>query len=243
MIMTTSIPIHPERSWRGTADCQACTIRKAVLFADLSEDDFALFHAPIDDLAFRSQAVVFRQEEKALGIFTIRKGMIKLVRNMPNGSTRIVRVLRDGDVVGLEALVGGAYDYDAVALEDSEVCRIPLELIHNLSQNGKNLHKGLMQKWHQAVSTADGWLADLNTGTARQRVAHLALKMRSPNDLDNTLLFSRQDMGAILNLQPETVSRELRSLVRQGILRQTDAKARQFFIQLPNALERAALDC
>jgi hypothetical protein len=44
------IPIKTESAWRGTADCRHCGIRDMVLFADLREEDFALIHAPIDDL-------------------------------------------------------------------------------------------------------------------------------------------------------------------------------------------------
>jgi CRP-like cAMP-binding protein len=209
------------------------------LFADLTEDDFAGIHAPIDDLFYRAQSTVFREGDRAVGVFTLRSGMIKLVRTTGDGRARIVRVLRQGDAMGLEALATGCYDHHAIALLDTTVCRIPLGVIHALSQNSKNLHKPLMHKWHHALRQADDWLADLNFGSARQRVANLALQMRDPNNATRVQLFSREDMGAILNLQQETVSRELRTLVREGVLRQCDSQSRIFDIQLLQALQHA----
>ena len=237
----TSMPlIRVESHWRGTSDCQSCTFRSATLFADLTEDDFANIHAPIDDLFYRAQDTVFKEDDRALGVFTIRSGMVKLVRTTGDGRARIVRVLRQGDVMGLEALATGHYDHHAVTLLDTTMCRIPLSVIHTLSQNGKNLHKSLMGKWHHAIRQADDWLAELNFGSARQRVANLALKMRDPQDPSRVTLFSREDMGAILNLQQETVSRELRALVREDVLRQCDTQARVFSIALLEALQSAA---
>lgn len=117
----------------------------------------------------------------------MRKGSIKLVRVTTDGRQRIVRVLRPGDVVGLEALATGHY-------------------------NSQRLHLKLMQKWQQALKHADDWLADLNFGTARQRVCNLILKMRSPDDTARVTLFGRDDMGAMLKLKLENVSREVSRL-------------------------------
>ncbi|MDO9133785.1 cyclic nucleotide-binding domain-containing protein [Hydrogenophaga sp.] len=75
-----------------------------VLFADLREEDFELIHAPIDDLAFAAGQPRVRMGDAATSLYTLRAGMIKLVRHTVDGCQRIVRVLRPGDVVGLEAL-------------------------------------------------------------------------------------------------------------------------------------------
>ena len=101
------IPIHIDSAWKGTSDCRDCGIRDMVLFADLNEQDFSEIHTPIDDLAFAADAVLYNEGQQALGLFTLRKGMVKLVRSTADGRERIVRVLRPGDVLGLEALATG----------------------------------------------------------------------------------------------------------------------------------------
>jgi CRP/FNR family transcriptional regulator, anaerobic regulatory protein len=123
------IPIKSDSAWRGTADCRACGIRDMVLFADLHEDDFNLIHAPIDDLELGANQPLVRMGETATSLYTLRAGMIKLVRNTVDGRQRIVRVLRVGDVVGLEALMGPTYESDAIALTPIKVCRLPLQVI------------------------------------------------------------------------------------------------------------------
>lgn len=222
------IPIKTESAWRGTSDCRSCGIRDMVLFADLREEDFNLIHAPIDDLELAIHQPLVRMGETATSLYTLRAGMVKLVRNTVDGRQRIVRVLRSGDVVGLEALMGPTYDSDAIALTPIKVCRLPLQVIQRLNNETPRLHQRLLEKWHRSLKEADDWLADLNFGNARQRVAGLILKMRSSGDASVVTLFSREDMGAMLDLKLETVSRTLNAFVREELIEPQDKIGRVY---------------
>ena len=237
--LTAMIPIKTDSAWRGTADCRNCGIRDMVLFADLKEEDFSLIHAPIDDLEFGPGDSLQRMGDPASSLMTLRVGMVKLVRNMPDGRQRIVRVLRSGDVLGLEALFSSTYECEAVALTGVKVCRLPVEVIQRLNQETPRLHQRLMGKWHQSLKEADDWLADLNFGNARQRLGGLVLKMRAhamagsglpgaAADSGVVTLFSREDMGAMLDLKLETVSRTLNAFIREGLLEPMDRQGRAY---------------
>lgn len=224
------IPIKSESAWRGTADCRSCGIRDMVLFADLQEEDFHLIHAPIDELEFTPGQALVRLGETATSLFTLRAGMVKLVRNTLDGRQRIVRVLRRGDVIGLEALMGPSYESDAVALNHVKVCRLPLQVIQRLNNETPRLHQRLLERWHRSLKEADDWLAELNFGNARQRLAGLILKMRSEDAPDIAHLFSREDMGAMLDLKLETVSRTLNAFAREGLIAPVDRMGRVYRI-------------
>lgn len=230
------IPIRADSAWRGTSDCRNCGIRDMVLFADLNESDFNLIHAPIDNFEFKPGQKLYDEGDAVQGIFTLRSGMVKLVRTAQDGRVRIVRVLRTGDIAGLEALATENYETEAVALTDVQLCRIPLDVVQTLGVHSPRLHKRLMEKWQRALRDADDWLADLNFGTARQRVAHLILKMRSSADAQITTLFSREDMGAMLDLKLETVSREINGFVREGLIEPLDKTGRSYRVINAQAL-------
>ena len=226
--MSEMIPIKTESAWRGTADCRNCGIREMVLFADLREEDFNLIHAPIDDLEFNAGQPLVRMGETATSLYTLRSGVIKLVRNTVDGRQRIVRVLRSGDVIGLEALMGPVYDSDAIALTSIKVCRLPLQVIQRLNRETPRLHQRLMEQWHRSLKEADDWLAELNFGNARQRVAGLILKMRAEHVPTVANLFSREDMGAMLDLKLETVSRTISAFEREGLIEPLDKQGRTY---------------
>ena len=231
------IPIKTESAWRGTSDCRNCGIREMVLFADLNEEDFNLIHAPIDDLVYQPGQALYEASDQAVGVFTLRKGMVKLVRVTADGRERVVRVLFPGDVVGLEALATGRYDSQAVALSEVSLCRIPLEVMHQLGANSPRLHRKLMEKWQSALKLADDWLAELNFGSARQRVLHFIRKMHEVSEDDTATLFGRDDMGAMMDLKLETVSREVTALVRAGVMTQLDKLGRHYRVLLPDLLQ------
>jgi CRP-like cAMP-binding protein len=208
-----------------------------VLFADLNEEDFNLIHAPIDDLVYQPGQTLYEASDQAVGVFTLRKGMVKLVRVTADGRERVVRVLFPGDVVGLEALATGRYDSQAVALSEVSLCRIPLEVMHQLGANSPRLHRKLMEKWQSALKLADDWLAELNFGSARQRVLHFIRKMHEVSEDDTATLFGRDDMGAMMDLKLETVSREVTALVRAGVMTQLDKLGRHYRVLLPDLLQ------
>lgn len=210
-----------------------------VLFADLNEEDFSKLHTPIDDLHFESGRALYIEGDPAKSVYTLRTGMVKLVRTMVDGRQRIVRVLRPGDVIGIEALVQSKTDSEAVALSEVGVCRIPVDVLHHLADHSPRLHVRLMQKWHHALKEADDWLAQLNFGTARQRVANIILKMRNPDDPSFTTLFSREDMGAMLDLKLETVSREVSHWVKSGAIQPLDKQGRAYRVLNALILEKA----
>ncbi len=94
-----------------------------------------------------------------------------------------------------------------------------------------------MRKWQHTLKDAGDWLADLNFGSARQRVASLVLKMRGPDEQDVSVLFSREDMGAMLDLKFETVSREISRLVREEVIAPIDKQGRLYRVCMPERLQ------
>jgi CRP-like cAMP-binding protein len=85
-----------------------------------------------------------------------------------------------------------------------------------------------MEKWSRNLKEADDWLADLNFGTARRRVSNFVLKMRSASDAQIVTIFAREDMGAMMDLKMETVSREVSALVREQIIEPLDKNGRVY---------------
>lgn len=125
----------------------------------------------------------------------------------------------------------------AFAAAEVSVCRIPLDVIHQLGANSPRLHRKLMEKWQSALKQADDWLAELNFGSARQRVLHFIHKMHEVADDGTATLFGRDDMGAMMDLKLETVSREVTALVRAGVMEPLDKHGRHYKVLLPECLQ------
>ncbi len=213
--------VTKEEAWKGEANCKLCTLRDSVLFAGLEEKDFEHIHKPIEQLPLQPGDYLYHAGDKADRLFTIRSGLVKLVQYLPDGAQRIVRLLRSTDVTGMEALVGGEYQHDAVVMQTTEVCILPVDVVQRLSKENAALHQELMKRWQRALSEADLWITQLSTGSAKQRVARLLLKLVCDED-NRCELFNREDMGAILGITTETASRTVADFKRKGLLQETN---------------------
>jgi len=226
-------------AWAGEADCRNCTLRTSALFAGLTEDNFDLIHDPIDQFDLKPGTALYKAGDVGEYMYTVRSGAIKLVQYLPDGSQRIVRIARTTDVLGLEALLDEGYHHDAVALQRSEVCRFPTRVVRNFSRDNPTLHRELMSRWQRALTEADAWLTELSTGSARQRVARLLLRLVSDPESSECELFSREDMGAMLGITTETASRTIASFKRESLL--VESRPNGFLLDIPN-LRRIAED-
>lgn len=205
-----------DAAWQGTAHCADCGIRDLVLFADLTEPDFSLIHLPIDEIAFEAGATLYSAGGEGTALFTIRAGLVKLVQYLPDGTQRIVRLLRNGATAGLEALLAQPYEHTAIALQPTQVCRLPRQVVERLSRETPRLHGQLMQRWHAALRQADDWLTELSTGKAPQRLARLLLQLAEADG--SVTLFSREDVGSMLGITTEHASRTVAEFKRNGAI-------------------------
>ncbi|QWD86694.1 Crp/Fnr family transcriptional regulator [Polynucleobacter paludilacus] len=211
--------IEIKSAWNGNSNCEACSIRSSALFAELNEEDFSKIHSPIDDLSFEAYANIYTQGDSSQSLYTLREGYIKLLHINPNGSSRIVRVALPGNLFGMEALLGEHYEHSAVALTNVRLCKIPKVIISSLGEESPRLHRQIVKKWGEALSQSESWFSEINTGRIEVRLAHFLLKLAK--ELGSSAiapLFRREDMGLMMDVKFETISRALASMAEQGLL-------------------------
>ena len=217
------------QAWDGNADCRNCLIRSSALFGGLTEHDFEQMHEPVEQVDMKPGQVLYKVGDVGHHLFTIRSGLIKLVQYLPDGTQRIVRLVRSTDVLGLEIMVGRHYEHEAVVLRASELCRYPKEAVTRISQSNPTLHKDLMTRWQKALTDADAWLTQLSTGSAKKRMANLLLRLLDDGGSE-CHLFSREDIGSILSITVETASRTISEFKRLGLI--TEIRSNHFDLDI-----------
>jgi CRP/FNR family transcriptional regulator, anaerobic regulatory protein len=213
-----------------TSKCIVCDVRSRSLFPNCDELELEKLAVHVEDLNFRTDVPLYTEGDAVNGVLKLRRGMVKIVRTAVCGRTRIVRVLGPGDVIGLEAIDLASYGSTAIALTEVSVCRISLKVIQQLAKSSSGVRMPILHQMQRALREADDWLVDLNFGSARQRVCNLVLKMRRFTNPDFTVLLSRNDMGSMLDLKHETVSREISHLVHEGAIERLNKTGRLYRI-------------
>ena len=129
-------------------------------------------------------------------------------------------------------MLDASYQHEAIALHVTEVCRFPARLVRDLGRENPALHRELMARWQRALTEADAWLTELSTGSARQRIARLLLRLVRDRETSECQLFGREDMGAMLGVTTETASRTIAEFKRQSLLVETTPN--RFLLDIPN---------
>ncbi len=204
--------------WVGRAKCSSCEVRNYVLFSGLSTRELDNILQPIDNLHVPQNATLFNEGADGTSLYTVRSGLLKLKVDLPNGGQRIVRLLQKGDVAGMETLVGETYHHTAVALQDTDVCRIPREVVLLLDRTSPSVHTALLQRWQHLIDQADHFIVALSTGPAEARMARLLLALGRHGPHPESLFPSREDMGALLGITTETASRVIAEFKRRGLI-------------------------
>ena len=113
--------------------CKTCSIRSVALFKDLEPDVFDRFHASIRDIQIDKGENLYTLGQTGERVFTIRQGIVKLVQYLPDGAQRIVRLVKTTDITGLEALLGQSYEHNAIVMQTSELCCLPVATVKELT--------------------------------------------------------------------------------------------------------------
>jgi len=179
-----------------------------------------MVHDCFDDLKFTSKQVLYHQGARSEALYTVREGAVKLVRHGADGSARIVRIVKPGDLAGLEVLNGREYDASAIAIGPVRICRLPLASVEKLKSLDAGIGERMLEKASEALSEAQAWLAELTAGSApaRVRVARLLLRLRTNDDLGHIIRLGSADIAAILGITVETASRVMAAFKREGLL-------------------------
>jgi CRP-like cAMP-binding protein len=212
------------------AGCNLCAIRSKMLFADIDLASVNTLLEPISNAIYQPGNLLYRQGESASAVYSLRKGVVKLSMSSRSGDMRIVRLLGPGAAIGLEALLGEAYDHTAELLTPVDVCRIPGSSVQQIAQQQPALYQRLMREWQDHIEQADKHLLALSTGQVKDRVIRLLeILTRLCRSSDIPLLLpTNQDCAALLGARIESVSRVMAELKRKQALQRSDHGHWQF---------------
>ena len=209
----------------GKGHCLTCPIRYRSIFAGLSEEvlkaDVKNFHASI--LSCKSSDVIYQQGESSKYAYTLREGLIKLTKSLPDGRTQIVRILKKGDLFGFDGFADEVYNHTAVTISESEVCRLPLNDLDRLRIKNAEINSAMMEFWLKNIREAEDMMLELGAKKAPEKLATFLLKWcEGLDDKDWIKLeLSRREIGDLLGLTIETVSRFLSDWRRLGFLEES----------------------
>ena len=216
---------QPIRTVRSGISCGSCCLQEACLPCGLSAANVS----ELDQLATLKRrvargAVLYRSGDAFDTLHAVRSGAFKTQSVSRGGVEKITGFHLPGELMGLDAINTERHNYDAVALEDSEVCVIPFARLQELTLRIPELQNQVFRLLSRDIARDHGLMLLLGSMTAERRLAAFLLSLSRryqrlgyAGDCFN-LRMTREDIGNYLGLTMETVSRLMSKFQRAGLI-------------------------
>ncbi len=205
--------------------CSECAYRDGCVPRNVVPGDIALLEAlaPVARRVAHEMAL-YHSRDPFSGLFAVRSGSFKSVIISRGGEAKVTGFHMPGDIIGAEGIYATRYHYSVVALEDSEVCRIPYDSLLECAATVPGVQEGLLRIMSGDISRDNGLVLLLGAMSAEERVVAFLLSLSRryaalQYSLDHFVLrMTRADIGSYLGLSLETVSRVFTHLAHEGLI-------------------------
>ncbi|AGH95436.1 Crp/Fnr family transcriptional regulator [Pseudobdellovibrio exovorus] len=200
------------------ADCTVCDTKSKGFMCSTSDAVAKKVAEVKADCSYRAGEAIFRAGERSLGLFAVRKGVVKLESLSADGHSHTVDLVGPGGLLGYRALFGeGLYKKSAWALEDTEVCFLPKQEILDLFRCHPELGLKMIGQLGDDLDRAQGkWVNQIDKG-APARVADALLFL---NEKFSGTSWTRKEIAEWAGTTTETVIRTLAQFEKEGIISQ-----------------------
>ncbi len=176
-------------------------------------------------ICFDRGQTVFQSGDSELGLFLVKSGQVKVRILAANGSERVVDVVSAGGTFGEDSLFSCTLSrLSAEMLIKGEVIEIPRKTILSCIKNCPSLASTMLRHLGSKLCRLVGELENCCLRSARQRVIDyllmLANEQRSCVSPRQSILLpaSKGITASLLDITPETFSRELNRLISIGLI-------------------------
>lgn len=202
----------------GTTDCSKCDARSKGFMCSTSDEISDRISGVKADCRYKAGEVIFRTGDKPLGLFSVKKGVVKLEALSEDGDAHTLRLVGAGGLLGYRSLFSGEnYKKSAIALDETEICFIPKSEVMELFNCHPELGFKMISQLGNDLDRAEGkWVDQIDKG-APARVADALLFL---NEKFSNSSWTRKEIAEWAGTTTETVIRTLAQFEKDGIISQ-----------------------
>jgi CRP/FNR family transcriptional regulator, polysaccharide utilization system transcription regulator len=199
-------------------------VRRSSIFNDLTADEVDQLECLKDAGYYKKGQIIFQEGNHPKGIFCVSAGKVKIFKLGSNYKEQIVRLAKEGDVLGYRSLISGdKYHASAATIEDSTICFIPRELLLKVLEENVILSNNLMKLLSQDLASAETRMVEMMQKPVRERLAEGILMLKEIYGLMEdgktlNVIMTREDIANFIGTTTETAIRILSDLNSENII-------------------------
>ncbi len=220
------------------SDIARGAIRASPVFSRLSDDDLVALERASEEQTFRREAIVFRQGDPSRGFYLVAEGMVKIVREAPDGREVLLHLIGPFDNFAEVSLFEGSeYPATAICVEETRLVLFRRDEFLRLLASRPGFSLGLFAGMSVWLKRLVERIEALSVSEAPRRLARflLDLKLRRDEQGGYVELPARKYLIAgQLGMTAPTFSRCLARLEESGLIR---TAGQRIYVLDPDRLE------
>ena len=206
-------------------DATEKVLRKAPLFASLSDEEMAALLRRVSSKKYERGEMLFSEGDACRGLFIVGRGKIRIFKVSASGREQILSIEGPGSSFAeLPVFDGGNYPASATASEEAEILFISRKDFQDFCREHPEVGLKVIAVVGSRLRRLVGIIEDLSFTTVRQRLIGLIVRLaqasskRTSDGVKVEFDKTKQDVAAELGTVRELVSRNLGRLQAEGYL-------------------------
>lgn len=199
-------------------------LRQCVLFSDLPEHLIAQIASASSLKSAVRDETLFIADEPAHSFYVVGSGRVKVFKLSPDGKEQILLIAKPGESFAEAAMfAGGNFPASAQALVDSDLVAISREKFVALAHRSPDLAISIIAHLATLLRRMTRLVEELSLTDVTTRLAHHLCGFTDPKtgQVRTTIILAEKKatLASLLGTIPETLSRSLAKLTREGVIK------------------------
>jgi len=202
-----------------------CDLKKICFPNGLSAEELSIFEGSVEKtLKVAKKEKLYSRGDPLKSVYAIKAGSIKTYLSTSKGQAQVLGFHMPGDLLGFDGFANDHHTSDAVAMEDTVLCELPMKNFENLCEVLPGLRKVMMQQVGSEISRHHSLVLTLGQMQTEERLATFILRLscyynsRGYSSSQFNLPMPRHDLANFLGMAPETLSRMFAKLEKLDVL-------------------------
>lgn len=207
-------PSHP---------CGQCAFYAQSVWEPVGESSVAALAHRFTRTDLAEGQTIWEQGSKDTGVICVSRGLIALRSLQPDGNTTLLRLAYPGEIIGIRAfLTGRDHQTEAKALLPSRVCVVSQNRANQIVQNNPGVLSRLAIRCIDEIDRNHERIIAAASMSNKDRLAALLHRLmqahgeQAGDQYKMRLPLSRSDLADLIGVQPETLSRLIGRLEKDG---------------------------
>lgn len=200
------------------------TLGELSLFADLAPVFLDELAQGTCNIIYQKGQAIFRTGDAVSQLHVLVSGQVKLSLSCRRGNERVLELVNPGQAFGqAELFVPGPYLVSAFAIRPAHVLAIRRDTLFNVMAKDSRIARRVIEVLARRQLETEADLIAQNSWSPGQRLLGYLLELAGPHrasagETTVTLETSKKMLASRFDMQPETLSRNLRDLSEAGLI-------------------------